>query len=924
MLAACLAAACLAAAPPQSCSVAQDVDINPHTPGLGWVPASSIDTCCEACSSHEWWSRGCRFYTLSKGRCWLKGDNGTVVAAPGKVSGQATVEAPPSPPPAWPAHGKTAWTKVGPWGIGDDVEAKGESGTLADAVSPASNPNLIYAGGQNNGASSGVLKSTDRGEHWTIMSNGLFDTHVHALGIVDEAGDHVYCAVSGAIYETYDGAATWTLVEGSNRFGTCQTFRNGTINNEPYILVGCDAGIANIPVRGGNWSLIPPGGWGRAGYLTVSDSLQSTSVVGACLGGHVVIGVVINETAANWTSFPDRPCTSLALNPNNKDHFIYTKPPLTYQSVDGGRTFESLNNSNIFHAGIDRQGWLYTASGGGAHVSRDCGPGPEMKRPCSWQTYYDLRTQRRTNVTQKRDAHDFQRIALDFGGGVSFPSDQGLFIVNGTSLELIKANGNMSNNIALKASISAGDGPGKRYIVTAVWDWAPLASWDSGSHWPSWQTAEDGPSGSCIGEGGGSYAMGRSNHMLLMHHHNILASAHGGKNLTRFVTPHGSTVFGPTYQTKLGSRTEPDGSVYAPLFFGPMPWDTHMDKTIGCPDLFDIGQHATNWSCLAAIDLGVAYGWYKANIGMWRGDDDRHCYVCSLEGNSSQWNFTTTAGAVTYSAVEAERGRALERMLELDSDGDGRIDPHDLAASMVRPDGDAEAFKEEDGDEDEDEDGEEGEEDGDVDAPRGCCQYIVKNFEYGSGMNWTWTQLPPHLSAIHSFVTDPTSNRTLYGIAPDCIARSYDRGDTWTTCWNSEASGLTGSFSDLVIKDTTTMIAVRTGEVPLRTRDGGVTWLPLTSLAPVARFGGLGMAYSWTGKTLALSGAGGSQSAEHPHAAVVWTSSDDGDTWTDETADLVTMGLGIANWYEGDLYINTMGQGILKKILEETEETAGK
>ena len=48
----------------------------------------------------------------------------------------------------------------------------------------------------------------------------------------------------------------------------------------------------------------------------------------------------------------------LAMNPNNKDHFIYTKPPMTYQSMDGGLTYESLNHSNIFHAGIDRKGAL--------------------------------------------------------------------------------------------------------------------------------------------------------------------------------------------------------------------------------------------------------------------------------------------------------------------------------------------------------------------------------------------------------------------------------------------------------------------------------------------------------------------------------------------------------------------------------------
>ena len=57
----------------------------------------------------------------------------------------------------------------------------GEAGTLATAASPAGNPKLIYAGGKNNGASSGVLKSTDGGRHWVKASSGLLDTRVHAL-----------------------------------------------------------------------------------------------------------------------------------------------------------------------------------------------------------------------------------------------------------------------------------------------------------------------------------------------------------------------------------------------------------------------------------------------------------------------------------------------------------------------------------------------------------------------------------------------------------------------------------------------------------------------------------------------------------------------------------------------------------------------
>lgn len=122
------------------CETYQDIDIDPHTPGLGHVPGIDIATCCDTCTSPAWWGRGCRFYTLSKGNCWLKADNGSMVKTPGYLSGRALKAAPPPPPPPPPPpRGKTGdWIKVGPIGIGDDINASGEAGTLADAVSPAS------------------------------------------------------------------------------------------------------------------------------------------------------------------------------------------------------------------------------------------------------------------------------------------------------------------------------------------------------------------------------------------------------------------------------------------------------------------------------------------------------------------------------------------------------------------------------------------------------------------------------------------------------------------------------------------------------------------------------------------------------------------------------------------------------------------
>lgn len=77
------------------------------------------------------------------------------------------------------------------------------------------------------------------------------------------------------------------------------------------------------------------------------------------------------------------------------------------------------------------------------------------------------------------------------------------------------------------------------------------------------------------------------------------------------------------------------------------------------------------------------------------------------------------------------------------------------------------------------------------------------------------------------------------------------------------------------------------------------------------------LAYSWTGKTLALLGNGGAQSEQHPHTAYVWKSTDDGDTWTDETTDkIVTNGAGLGQWYGTSLYMNSGGQGIFAKVFE--------
>jgi len=942
---------------PNTCRVTSDVDVNPHTAGLGSVPGSSIAQCCEACRSPEWWAKGCRFSTLSKGACWLKANNDTVVPSPGKTSVECLSPAPPPPPPPPPPpHGVTgAWELLGPTNIGDDIDVNGEAGTLADAASPAGNPHVIYAGGQNNGASSGIVRSLDGGRSWTVASNGIFNTRVEGVHVVDDKGAHVLAAVVGALYESLDYGDHWKLI--APGLGTCNTFKNGTINGEPHVLAGCSVGVANAPTKDGtvavgNWSVIPPGGMER-GYFSLSDTKVpgANSVIGTCVSGVPWIGRIVNKTFANYTQFPNRTgCTMLALDPNDEDHFIYTTVPApSYQTFDGGKTWGAILGG-MFHAGIDRQGWIYFAAMSGAFVSWDNGQ--------NFSTYYGVRVQRRTNKTVTRAPHDYQRIALDFAGTVAFPSDQGLFVKPpGTELKLVSANGNLSNNIAMKVAVSAGDGVGKRYLVTTAWDWGPLASWDSGVHWPSWQSGggvDDGGSAACIGEGGGAYAMGMSNHALVMHKHNVMYSSHGGKNLSRFIIPHGATVFGPTYAKVAGSRSEPNGAVYSPLFMGPLPWDQVADKQVACEGetmKADLGVQ-TNYSCLSAVDLGTQFGWYPGvNYASWNRQGDGHCQICALPGNASEWKYIDAPGAWSFALQSSRAERARRRLLKtFDADRDGRIDPHDLRATQdIEPDDDDEdrtqprapdeddeddgggdgsgGGNDDDDDDDGDDDGDDDDDDDnddDDDAPTNGPNFLIKNFQFGSGWNWTYQLLPPHLQdkgQVGKFVTSPADGgKSVWAIAPNCVSRSDDHGDTWGECWafgEGALANFSGTFCGLEIKDESTMLLMRcSGGVPLRTKDGGASWHELSSvalIAPALRT----LLYSWTARTLALVGSGGVQSTDHPHAGYVWMSKDDGDTWTDETADLVTMAGGAGQWFDGgQFFLNAGGQGILAKVFE--------
>jgi len=656
--------------------------------------------------------------------------------------------------------GGASWDHIGPHNIFDDKNGMGEAGTLASAASPAAHPNIIYAGGSNNGASSGILKTVDGGKHWTRNSNGLWDTRIKGVFAHPDCplGNWVFAGTESGIYESKDGAASWTFMNETKDFGNVLGFEIGTIDAESdYVIASSTAGILAMPVKGGTWKLIqawPVGETVSNPVSMYSDAVSSTVFI--CCGGWQGGPLYSWDSVSKTWSAPlgDIKCANVAVDPNDSNYLIYSKAGeyQAYESHDAGLTSKIFpaNPPGVFYVMIDDSSNLYTATQAGAFVSRDQGK--------SWSAYHVIVNERSGGVMD-RVAHDYQRIISNFQGkGIAFPSDQGLHIVDGKSPNLTSAVGDLTNCISINLAVSPGE-TGSRNLVTTMWDWSAVASWDDGATWPSWDLpTEKDIQNPNIGEGGGTLAFGKSGHVLMWHRSSYWHSCNGGKNLTIATVPESGSLTGIDYFRQQGSRSEPSGTVFA------------LADTL-----------TSEKKLLVSEDFGVT---------------------------------------------------------------------------------------------------------------------------------WITKTLPDSLQGATQVTVDPTAD-VVFVVAPDCLASSADKGTTWGSC-TTPLVDPDASFTGLAVINSDVMFLLRDA-VPLRTTDGGKTWTELTSAAPLFKYAAPSMSVSWSGKTLVLHGVDHSAIERGAAGAMVFKSINNGDSWTDETGDIVTISLNEGVWYDTDFYMTSSGEGIIVK-----------
>lgn len=368
------------------------------------------------------------------------------------------------------------------------------------------------------------------------------------------------------------------------------------------------------------------------------------------------------------------------------------------------------------------------------------------------------------------------------------------------------------------------------------------------------------------------------------------------------------------YIRQAGSRSEPAGTCFslmdAPADSPPAPpplpppppppkpfsgqWTTLKDEALRCSgEEFkgDKGQPGSPQACLNLVqnDVALDYAVYQT---------DGHCYTCAIRGRGSDpssWGLTKSVGATSFVRSAAERDMGIQMYAPDDdqSDDDHTDDEHS----------------------DDDSDNEVGEMDPDSDKPgiksalAGNVKFLMTSHDFG--VNWNWTKMPQQFQAA-ALTVDPTNQSSLYGLTSGCLAHSNDQGLSWSGCITG--SGLTGSFSALIVKDSMVMFMLRAGAVPLRTVDAGKTWTELQGAAPLFKYGAtMDGSLSWSGKTLVLHGVDLSAVDRGEYATSVWKSCDDGETWMDETGDLVTISPGPGVWYEADFYFVTRGEGVTVK-----------
>jgi len=860
------------------------------------------------------------------------------------------------------------WEPVGPWNLYDGTNptesaGMGEAGTLATAASLSTAPDLIYAGGQNNGASSGVLKTIDGGIHWTRQSKGLWDTRVLALWLHpdDPKGGHVFAGTHTGIYESKDFAESWQLANETANWGGVQWFKQAVVDGKDYIVANANANLLTRPLDGTSpWQKAEqaedaPGSYRGLSVVTTagkSEVFTCANQKGKPAG--LFFGAINSPTNVTWDEPLKEPkvtFTDWEVFNNTFSNTIYgitnlispgctrEVKPCTNTSCPGIVSLGKMPTLEACQAAINASG-VTVASWTYIHGEKDRPGGSYCPFfDADWQLcLISTKFATWTPLTHTKGpvrGVTSGRAPGTFGGGdiecvgapAVDPNDRNHFIYAaagyGAGFMHTEDGGKMLTRIKNYTGASYMSHIDEHGLIYAAGVQGAFVSEDKAATWNALHVMISTTNNCTSGFPGCNHQVDRVQHDF----QNIVPFRDG----VAFPSDQGLHIFDRT--SKNYTLTSAVGDMHNSIALSVIISPSKDGKTV------NIVANLWDWDVVVSFDGGASWQvqWphaEKSPLGCGEGGGGQGLGSSSYQMmfHHSNW-FSSADGGYTYFTGTLPAGYPL---------GSTSFDYVRTAGSRTQPSGVyfgvaafpaaysgsgsawASAKEEDDGaqikgekqgeDGDEDEHNEHGEDEKDE---GGMVMWMMKSEDFG--MNFTYTKMPADLQAS-SFIVDPTSANSLYALAKPssgqpngCLAHSTTLGKDWSPC--SKAAGLNGTLSQLVIKDSKTMFMMRLRDVPLKTIDGGSTWAPLSnSPAKLSKItsGNVG-SLSWSGKTLVVHGADMSAIGRQERATSVFKSTDDGATWTDETGDIITVSPGKGAWFEKDFYLATGGQGILVK-----------